>query len=86
MAVTYIGVTPKGYFDVGYDQNGTKANTQALYNTTTAAGRNALDDAFDTMLSWFSGSTLQYARPIPLILSNPPPMPHGVLHQTIPYW
>ncbi len=64
---------PKGLFQGRYDQHGTAANAQALYNTTTATGPNGLDDAFITMLGWFPGSTLQYAWPIPVVLSNPPP-------------
>jgi len=66
MSVTFVGVTPKGYLKIGYDQNGTKANAQALYNATTATGRNGLDDAFDAMLGWFPGSTLKYLWPLRL--------------------
>ncbi len=62
------GVTGKGYFQVGYDSDATKATTsgkpgaQNLYPF--------VDDDFELMQTWFPSIKLRYSFPIQLILTT----------------
>ena len=67
-----IGITPKGYYKIGYDEDASTLAqfpqiqqwAQALFNESTPSGSNALDADFDIMQSWFPGVVLSRFFPI----------------------
>lgn len=74
-----INVTPKGYYRVGFDDSAvaTFPNIQTwaqdLFNLTTPAGNNALNEDFDLMQSWFgNGVRLTRFFPVYIHLGNVP--------------